>query len=289
MRSSMHDGSHFYFSVHIIIYVIFLSLGTLTGALCISKFKWDTQKCTLFITVVYLVTSLVFWLLVLHCPEKKFESFNIANAENCKCDNIYNPVCYKSTETTTVQIYASPCHAGCLVDLSGSNYANCSLLKMYNASLANSSIVSYSNCNQNVKCLTTMIIVVGVALFVVFLTSVAFIPHLKSVIGVISLKQQSFGLGIRAGVIRLVGNFTGPIIFGVAVDSACIIWKTDCFNHKLCKLYNNEKMALLVTIIGFVCRFTTFLLTLTAFFLMKKAVATKSDQVNNETKQQTKL
>lgn len=255
-----------------IIAIFSVIVGSICGAQIISKFKFNATKSSLFISIIYLVTSLAFWMLMLSCKEDQFidvSKFSNNACSNCNCTNVYDPVCYKSGLTT--YMYQSACHIGCTFK-SSHNYSSCSCIYDQNGNhltKQSSDVVSFSECDQNIKCLETMIIGIFVAFFIVFLTAAALIPHLKAVIGTVDIERQSFALGIRTAIIRVIGNFIGPIIFGSSLDTACIYWKTNCFDQKLCKLYNNQKMSTLLAAIGFTCRFSSFILTTIAFVILK--------------------
>ena len=247
--------------------------GTIFGALIISKLKFTASKCTLFVMIIYLITSLAFWILLLSCKELEFiDSSTITNraCKACNCSNIYNPVCLSFN--SQIYEYQSACHAGCTSSISSGIYSNCSCLYNNQNILLSSETnvtVSYSYCNHSIKCLGNMIAGISIAFCIVFLTSVALIPHLRAIIGTIDISKQSFALGLRIAIIRVIGNFTGPIIFGAVIDSACLIWKTNCFNQKLCELYSNSEISLYLAILGFICRFLSFLFCSFAFISLR--------------------
>jgi hypothetical protein len=131
--------------------------------------------------------------------------------------------------------------------------------------------LSASECDKSIRCFSYMIVGVFVSFFIVFLTAFALIPHLKAFLGSIDTGQQSFALGIRSAIIRIIGNFVGPIIFGVTIDSTCSFWKTNCYDQKVCKLYDNSSMSLSLSTIGFCVRFSTSLLTFIAYVLLRRS------------------
>ena len=248
-------------------------VGSLSGAHIITKYKFNAAKCTLFVTIIYLVTSFSFWFLVISCPELSFiDSSSVQHraCKNCNCANIFDPVCLLINNQ--IYEYQSACHAGCKNMVSTGIYSNCSCLYSNTNNLLTSqynATVSYNFCDNSIKCLGIMIAGFSIAFFIVFLTSIALIPHLRAIIQTIDSKKQSFALGLRLAIIRVIGNFTGPIIFGAVIDSACIIWKINCFNQKRCELYSNKQISLYLATMGFSCRFSSCLFCFMAFLILK--------------------
>jgi hypothetical protein len=246
-------------------------VGSLSGAYIITKYKFNAAKCSLFVTIIYLVTSFSFWFLVISCPELSFiESSKICN--DCSCSNIFDPVCLSLNNE--IYEYQSACHAGCSNMISSGIYSNCSCLYSNNKVLLTNhfnATVSFNFCDKSIRCLGIMIAGCSIAFFIVFLTSIALIPHLRAIIQTVDSNKQSFALGLRLAIIRVIGNFTGPIIFGAVIDSACLIWKINCFNQKRCELYNNKQISLYLAAMGFSCRFSSCLFCFMAYLLLKNS------------------
>lgn len=275
-----------------VIAVFSVIVGSISGAQIVEKFKFNSKKSSFLMSMVYLVTSFSFWMLLLSCKEDEFIDINkVSNnqvCQNCNCTNIYDPVCFKTA--TTIYLYQSACHVGC-IKKEADKYSSCNCILNQTGFLLShqtNDTVSFSYCDQQVKCLGTLIAGVFVAFFIVFLTALVLIPDLKAIMGTVDAKHQSFALGIRVAVLRVIGNFIGPIIFGYALDASCIYWKTNCYNQRVCKQYDNFKMSLYLAAIGFSCRFSSFLLTFTAWILLKikdkrqGTMNTQPSQDNNE-------
>jgi organic anion transporter 4A len=236
--------------------LVSILIGTLIGAFLINRFNWRGLECSLFCFVVYFFTSLCFWILLVSCPNRTFESMGEDKA-NCNCENIFNPVCIRNEQTLST--YQSACHAGC------TDYNETSL--EYTDCLENKSVVSLWACdNTSVRCPVPLALNILAAFLIVFLTAVALIPHLKALLNCIQEKDQAFTLGINAAVNRLIGNFAGSIIVGQAIDLTCSYWLENCYGQRNCKMYDNSKMSVSLAAIGFTCRFLTSLFTLTACF-----------------------
>ena len=113
------------------------------------------------------------------------------------------------------------------------------------------------------------------------------IPQLKACISTVDQEFQVFALGIRAAMVRILGNFSGTLIVGNSIDLTCKYWLKNCYNQKTCKLYYNDKMSFTLAVIGFTCRFITSIFMFGAFiFIVKKAkISNKSKIDNNLTEQ----
>jgi len=53
--------------------------------------------------------------------------------------------------------------------------------------------------------------------------------------------EKALALGFIAVAIGLFGNVPCPIIYGAVVDSACLLWKTNCGEQGACLLYDTER------------------------------------------------
>lgn len=256
--------------------------GTLSSAFVINKWKWAGKECSLFCSIIYFVTSFCFWIFLNYCSEDIF-----ANNEclNCSCRNKFNPVCLPSNYTSggVASKYQSACHAGCQSMVSNTEFSNCQCLNI-NSTQSNFTklILTSDNCDKSIKCIFSLIFNCVAATLVIFFTAFALIPQLKACLSTVGLEFQPFALGIRAGVVRIVGNFSGSIIVGKAVDLTCKYWLKNCYGQETCKLYHNNKMSLALAVIGFSCRFITAILMGLACLLIirKDKKLAKNKQLN---------
>ena len=68
---------------------------------------------------------------------------------------------------------------------------------------------------------------------------------------------QSMALALRQTIVRVLGQTTGPILFGLVFDQSCLVWLTDCYGRKTCKVYNNRRMGLSMALSGLLTRSTS--------------------------------
>lgn len=95
----------------------------------------------------------------------------------------------------------------------------------------------------------------GGAMLVVFLTALIQVPMLQVLLYSIPFSYQSMALGLRQTIVRVFGQTTGPLLFGLVFDQTCLIWLTDCYSRRTCKVYDNRRMGLSMALSGFSTRF----------------------------------
>lgn len=95
------------------------------------------------------------------------------------------------------------------------------------------------------------------AAFVVFLTAFIQVPMLHVLLYSVPATHQSMALALRQTIVRVLGQTTGPLLFGFVFDQSCLVWLTDCYGRKTCKVYNNQRMGLSMALSGFSTRFIT--------------------------------
>ena len=110
--------------------------------------------------------------------------------------------------------------------------------------------------------------IVGAA-FIVFFTAMIQVPLLQVLLYSVPLPDQSMALGLRQTIVRVLGQTTGPLLFGFVFDQACLIWLTDCFARRTCKVYDNRRMGLTMALSGFTARLTSGLACMIVFLHWK--------------------
>lgn len=93
------------------------------------------------------------------------------------------------------------------------------------------------------------------ATFVVFFTALIQVPMLQVLLYSVPLHYQSMALGLRQTIVRVLGQTTGPLLFGYVFDQSCRVWLTDCLARRTCKVYDNRRMGLSMALSGFSARF----------------------------------
>ncbi len=92
------------------------------------------------------------------------------------------------------------------------------------------------------------------ATLVVFFTAFIQVPMLQVLLYSVPLRHQSMALGLRQTIVRVLGQTTGPLLFGFVFDQSCLVWLTDCYARRTCTVYNNRKMGISMALSGFSTR-----------------------------------
>jgi len=93
------------------------------------------------------------------------------------------------------------------------------------------------------------------ATLVVFFTAFIQVPLLQVRLYSVPLSYQNMALALRQTTVRVLGQTTGPLLFGFVFDQTCLVWLTDCYSRRTCKVYNNRQMGLSMALAGFFTRF----------------------------------
>ncbi|XP_029428539.1 solute carrier organic anion transporter family member 4C1 [Rhinatrema bivittatum] len=262
------------------------AIGQVVGGITVSKLKMGCRnviKFSVIMSVVSLGLSSVF--LFAKCGNDPFAGVStlyngtkvLGNVtapcnENCSClRSSYGPVC----GADNVQ-YFSPCYAGCTSSSIEDNqkiYHNCSCVQNPKHAWSNAGDFFNSSIAREGKCPATcknMSLFMGFFFFVVFFTFMSATPITIAILRCVPDKQRSFALGVQSLFIRLLGSVPGPILFGITIDSSCILWDIDqCERKGACWTYDNSKMALLLIAISASSKAITILFNVSAFFLYK--------------------
>ncbi|CAF5079722.1 unnamed protein product [Rotaria magnacalcarata] len=150
-------------------------------------------------------------------------------------------------------MFLSPCHYGCT-----------------NHTKTNNSVSFYSSCNcagdstvrlteaackfRQIPCVAIFALTVTGATLVVFFTAFIQVPLLQVLLYSVPISYQSMALGLRQTIVRVFGQTTGPLLFGFIFDQSCLVWLTDCYRRKTCKVYNNRRMGISMALSGFSTR-----------------------------------
>lgn len=260
--------------------------GTLLSAFLINRFKMEAKQCSFFSFGIFFFTSFLFILLLNFCPETKFiNDSNLFKCEECDCTNTFNPVCPPASfeNAWKSNFFQSACHAGCQISSFTNKFSNCTCLEKNLDTNQTDLSLSVENCSKGIKCLDKLIINGVGAFLIVFFTAMSIIPHLKAALGCIEEESQPFALGVRSAFVVLMGNFVGTVLVGQAVDLTCKYWLQNCYNQKVCKLYNNRLMAVSLASIGCGCRFLSaiFMFFTCLLFLRESKLKPNKDNSNS--------
>ncbi|XP_058132646.1 solute carrier organic anion transporter family member 4C1 isoform X2 [Dasypus novemcinctus] len=243
------------------------ALGQVLGGAFVSKFKMtckNTMKFALFSSGIALLLSSVF--IYAKCESQPFagvsELYNgtgeLGNLTapcnaNCNClQSYFYPLCGGDG----IQ-YFSPCFAGCknsVTTRQPQSYYNCSCVgKKAEITSAAESFAFEAKAGKCESQCANLPIFLGIFFLTLIFTFMSGTPITMSILRCVNYRQRSLALGTQFMLLRLLGTIPGPIIFGIVIDSTCVLWDiNECGIKGACQIYDNVKMAyMLVAIILF--------------------------------------
>ncbi|CAF0726669.1 unnamed protein product [Didymodactylos carnosus] len=243
-------------------------IGCPIGAYFINRFKWTPMRCARTCAVILTMTSLLFLFLTLSCPELNFQRQSpcLKHNQQC-CEQLYHPVCQISDPKL---MYLSPCHFGCISQNQSSILEN-QTTYYWQCNCADSTvIVSESACKfRKIPCKVVFVLTLFGAAVVVFFTALVQVPMLRVLLYSVPLVQQTVALGLRQAIVRVLGQTSGPLLFGFVFDESCLVWQKDCYNRRVCKVYDNRRMGLSMALSGFLARFISGMACIVVFINWK--------------------
>ncbi|KAM7023516.1 solute carrier organic anion transporter family member 4C1 [Acridotheres tristis] len=266
------------------------ALGQIISGILVSKCKMDCKgiiKFTIRTYSVALILNTVF--LFAKCGNEPFagvsETYNGTGTlhnltapcnANCRClRSMYYPICGRDE----VQ-YFSPCFAGCAsyrFNNMKKTYHNCSCIgKLKRENRLEDFLYEAvaGKCPTQCKFLPLFL---TFFFFAIVFTFMATTPTTVAILRCVPDKQRSFALGVQLVFLRLLGTIPGPILFGVAIDSSCILWDiNECETKGACWVYDNERMAYLLMGISAACKIVTIIFAFMAVYFYKPPQLTKA-------------
>ncbi|CAF2722597.1 unnamed protein product [Rotaria sp. Silwood2] len=227
-------------------------IGCPLGACFLNKFSWTPMRCARVCGIVFTISSFLFLFLTFSCPELKFEYSSCTKINTACCQNVYHPVC---TVTAPRRMFLSPCHYGCTnqgilsSNTTSSYYSSCNCANDPEVRLTETA------CRfRRIPCTLIFALTMTGATLVVFFTAFIQVPLLQVLLYSVPLPYQSMALGLRQTVVRVLGQTTGPLLFGFVFDQSCLVWLTDCYGRQTCKVYDNRRMGISMALSGFFTR-----------------------------------
>ncbi|OCT98558.1 solute carrier organic anion transporter family member 4C1-like [Xenopus laevis] len=273
------------------------AIGQMLGGLIVSKFKFECKNMIRFsIIISFISVALTTVFIFARCSNDPFAGVSVQyngtgkigelNApcnSNCSCARFfYDPVC----GSDGVQ-YFSSCYAGCMsMEYNDTRkvYSNCSCI----GSHTGESEISVTSQAEQGKCKTScdnLILFMGFFFFVIVTTFITATPITMAILRCVPDKQRSFALGVQWLFIRLLGSIPGPILFGVVIDSTCILWNiNECGAEGACWTYNNSQMSFSLIAISAASKVLTIAFLFVAFCIYKpplKSTETSQDSLEN--------
>ncbi|XP_029817337.1 solute carrier organic anion transporter family member 2B1 [Manacus vitellinus] len=220
-------------------------VGIVVGGAILKRFQMSLRQCSAMCVLGMLLCLLVaFPLLFLGCPTQKVAGVTYSDSSEfghhelecnlqCNCpEKAYNPICGSNSIE-----YTSPCSAGCrAVSIQEDtnivlNYTNCSCISR------NGSFATPGTCGTGCSHLFLPFVVLSCLAGI--LASTSHTPSFMLILRSIQPEDKSFAVGIQFMLLRVLAWMPGPILYGSAIDTTCILWEKRCDRKAACRYYDN--------------------------------------------------
>ncbi|XP_029161942.1 solute carrier organic anion transporter family member 4C1 [Nylanderia fulva] len=257
-------------------------LGFLLSGLLISKFKPGPRPLlawNVFVGICFVAGQVSF--MFFGCTDAGIRGVDFETMQmnltascnvDCNCASVkYSPVCHEPSKTT----FFSACHAGCRTILDDKQFGNCSCLPLGEPEkveghfkyLSSSGVFipeqqmhlldsqAFPTIFDKVKAGPCISECHGPYLLFMVLTCVIQTLACSGKIGNVLVnyrgvekKDKSFAQGVTIMIVSLFALIPGPIIYGVIIDSTCLIWEETCGTRGNCWFHHRENFRYLVNI-----------------------------------------
>ncbi|NXG65150.1 SO2B1 protein, partial [Hemiprocne comata] len=223
-------------------------VGIVVGGAIMKKFQMSLRQCSAMCVLgMFLCLLLAFPLLFLGCPTQKVAGITYSESSEfghhtlecnlqCNCpEKAYNPICGSNAIE-----YISPCSAGC---------------RAVNINVDNNSVLNYSNCSCILEnglegsakpgtcgtgCSHLFLPFVVLSCLAGILASTSHTPSFMLILRSIQPEDKSFAVGIQFMLLRVLAWMPGPVLYGSAIDTTCIVWEKKCDRKAACRYYDNN-------------------------------------------------
>uniref|UniRef100_A0A673FP47 Solute carrier organic anion transporter family member n=1 Tax=Sinocyclocheilus rhinocerous TaxID=307959 RepID=A0A673FP47_9TELE len=215
-------------------------LGIMAGGVILRKLGLTVRSSAAMCTVAVFV-SIMFAipLLFIGCPTQSVSGINYnlssqqcSNACSCS-DEAFNPVCGSDGVE-----FRSPCHAGCKTVIpnkeKGLNYMDCECV----ASIGSPGSAFPGSCGNN--CWNRLIPFMILSSITCFVASLSHTTSFMMILRTVTPEDKSFALGIQFMLFRVLAFLPAPVLYGRAIDTACILWGKKCNKTTSCSYYDLE-------------------------------------------------
>ncbi|XP_072038998.1 solute carrier organic anion transporter family member 4A1-like [Amphiura filiformis] len=227
-------------------------------------------------------------------PQEEEFNLNATCNIDCKCDNIFDPVCGSNDI-----MYYSSCYAGCTFENITEDGTKVRLLHHVNELIQ--LLTGFGNCkcisediNDPSQKLGTALLgrcqdscvnfvpFLVILFFVLVLGFFAVVPSITTTLRCIDYDQRSFGMGFQSLFARGLGSVPGPIAVGAAIDRTCRVWEYGCNGAQTCWMYRNRQLSIYMFAFAACFRLGAVLCYSGALYSYKPAIDDEKDLVREE-------
>ncbi|XP_058694919.1 solute carrier organic anion transporter family member 2B1 isoform X1 [Poecile atricapillus] len=219
-------------------------VGIVVGGAILKRFQMSLRQCSALCVLGMLLCLLTaFPLLFLGCPTQKVAGVTHWHSSGsghhdmecnvqCRCpERGFNPICGSDGVE-----YTSPCSAGCshlaaLTDSSVLNYTECSCIA------GPGGFARLGTCGT--ACSHLFIPFVVLSCLAGILASTSHTPSFMLILRSIQPEDKSFAVGIQFMLLRVLAWMPGPVLYGSAIDTSCVLWERRCERTAACRYYDN--------------------------------------------------
>ncbi|XP_018017795.1 solute carrier organic anion transporter family member 4A1 [Hyalella azteca] len=267
--------------------------GTFLGGWVIKKLRMGCSSVLRLCFVVSIFVTLTCFAFFIHCPDNVFAGINthydglssMSTPEmesscnlDCGCTDVaFSPVCGANNV-----IYYSPCHAGCTHASTGDQkqmFSECRCLAELpgNASgEAGAHLLPHQAtpnlCPNDCGFLGLFIAAVAVVMSATFFISM---PSVNGTLRCVETENRGLALGLQAISFRVLGSIPGPLLFGIAIDQACVLWGEACGVAGACVAYDNLHLSRYMFALCFVVKMIS---TIGFFIAWRSSVAVEASK-----------
>ncbi|KAF1586233.1 Solute carrier organic anion transporter family member 2B1, partial [Eudyptes moseleyi] len=223
-------------------------VGIVVGGAILKRFQMSLRQCSAMCVLgMFLCLLMAFPLLFLGCPTQKVAGVTYSESSEfghralecnlqCNCpEKAYNPICGSNAIE-----YISPCSAGCSVVIINAgnnsvlNYTNCSCISENGLAGFAKPGTCGTGCSHLFLPFVVLSCLVGI------LASTSHTPSFMLILRSIQPEDKSFAVGIQFMLLRVLAWMPGPVLYGSAIDTTCILWEKKCDRKAACRYYDNN-------------------------------------------------
>ncbi|CCD71412.1 Solute carrier organic anion transporter family member [Caenorhabditis elegans] len=220
-------------------------LGVATGGYVTKKLKLNGRRAAMFVMLMSTLNVCLYSGKIFIGCESIVNSIGSNNRQTnynftrecnsqCSCENarLY-PVCDQ-----TGFAYFSPCHAGCREAM---QYGSDPVLDFTSCQCAPGGVVSKKFCENT--CKTSSVIFFLTVLPGSFVAGLGVVPAMLILLRSVPPETRSLSLGLQGMAVSLFGTLPSPILWGLVIDAACLVWDKACNGARgSCSIYHPDRL-----------------------------------------------